>query len=495
MSSRSNATVGRRSAFFIAAASAALAVAVAAPSAGAFTVGLEPYGSPSGSFTTAALRATNAGVLRTFAYWHQIAPTKPANPANPADPAYKWIRLDADVRSAADAGAEPLINILSAPSWAEGPRRASSARAGTWKPNAAQVGFFGAALATRYSGTTADPLGPAGRKLPRVRLYGGWNEPNYQAYLTPRSEAVELNRAMQNKYYDAIKAVQPTATVALGGLGPYGSNKASSEIQPQVFLEQILCLNGSWRLATPVACPVKVKFDAADFHPYTWFGDPTTRAASPDGGALGNAPDFRKLLDYAIKWKTVLPEGAKQLWVTEFGWLTNAPGRKVSRTTTVGISPATAGAYTSETLYRLWAAGVNIAVWYSIVDTKDPKPLANSDRNWPGGLYFWPGLKTYCASSAVPCAKPAVQAMRFPVFATKSKLWAMSPCRGVGATVTFQSRVTATSAWVTAGTVAPGADGVATKSWTAPTNATLVRATGAGTSCSDTGVTVKIATH
>ncbi|MCX6390679.1 MAG: hypothetical protein NT122_08655 [Solirubrobacterales bacterium] len=303
MSNRSNAMVGRRSAFFIAVASAALAVAVAAPSAGAFTVGIDPTGAGSASMVITGLNDTNAGISRTLISWRNTAPTKPSNPANPADPAYHWTSIDAFVRNAATAGVEPMVSILSAPSWAEGPRRPSSALAGTWRPNATQFGLFGAALATRYSGTTADPLGPAGRKLPRMKLYGGWNEPNYQAYLTPRSEAVELDRAMQNKFYDAIKAVQPTATVALGGLGPYGSNKASSEIQPQAFLEQILCLNGSWRLATPVACPVKVKFDAADFHPYTWFGGPTTRAASPDGGALGNAPDFRKLLDYAIKWK------------------------------------------------------------------------------------------------------------------------------------------------------------------------------------------------
>ena len=459
--------------------------------ASAFVLGMDPaISNPKPAIAelyVAGLKATNARVARALVSWWTIAPTKPANPTSPRDSAYRWRTLDAFVRRTANAGVQPLLGFYNAPAWAEGRRRSRTVRPGSWMPNASYFGLFMRALATRYNGTTPDPLGPSGTKLPRVLLYQSWNEPNYQYYLTPRSTAVEQFRSLQNQAYNNIKSVIPEAKVGLGGLGPYGSTTASIEIQPQAFLMSLLCLSGSWRLPVGHGCPVKASFDAVDFHPYTWFGTPTTRAVSPEGAALGNAPDIRKLLNAAIKFGNVYPAGAKQLWATEFGWLTNPPGHRLSRTRVVGISPVTAAAYTAETIYRLWSWKVDMALWQSLLDALDPAPTSRHDNNWPGGLY------EAGSTASAPKAKLTLTALSFPVFSSTATLWATAPCRGSNARVTFQQRANAVATWTNAVTVTPNDDGVAVSAWTKPRAATLVRALATGPSCSATSMSVGIA--
>lgn len=481
----------RRNAAALALLTTSFVAALAAQPAGAFQLGVDPANSSlkpafAGLFST-GLKASNARVSRTLVSWMHVAPTKPKSPSSPSDSAYRWTELDSFVRITSSAGVQPLLAFYNAPAWAEGRRRSRTVRPGSWMPNPSQFGLFMRAVATRYAGNTPDPLGPAGRKLPKVSLFQGWNEPNYQHYLTPRSTAVEQVRSLQNQAYNNIKSVNPGATVALGGLGPYGSTTARIEIQPQAFLMSLLCLSGSWRLPVARGCPVKASFDAVDFHPYTWFGTPTTRAVSPEGGALGNAPDFRKLLDAAVKYGNVVPSGPKQLWTTEFGWLTNPPGHRLSRTRVVGLSPVTAAAYTAESIYRLWSWKVDLALWQSLVDVLDPAPTTRHDNNWPGGLYEYNSL------SGTPRPKLTLTALAFPVFASQGTLWALSPCKGGLARVTFQQRTNAISTWVNAATVIPNADGIALTSWTKPATSTLVRALATGPSCSATSMSVGIA--
>ena len=96
----------------------------------------------------------------------QVAPaTLPAgfDASNPSDPGYNWTQVDEQVRELAAAHFKIMITIEGAPSWAEGPDKPKSAVAGTWKPNATDLGEFAAAIATRYDGSFADPLTPARR--------------------------------------------------------------------------------------------------------------------------------------------------------------------------------------------------------------------------------------------------------------------------------------------------------------------------------------------
>src|SRR4029077_18367854 len=52
---------------------------------------------------TAAM-GTGASIIRTDAYWSQVAPVRPANATNPSDPAYHFEDMDELVQNAALRG-------------------------------------------------------------------------------------------------------------------------------------------------------------------------------------------------------------------------------------------------------------------------------------------------------------------------------------------------------------------------------------------------------
>lgn len=481
--------------------SALLAVAsIAAPaSAQAFQKGVTPNSFTAiggNAFTTRVLGETASSVTRVDVEWRKIAPRKPAKPTNPGDPAYNWTSLDNALRAVVISGSRPLVSFLSGPAWADS-KRPRWAKTGT-APGPAAFAAFTTALAKRYAGTTPDPVGPAGATLPRVSLFQGWNEPNYPNYF---SGSVEDLRVLQNRFYDAVRAARPNEPdlrIGLGGLGPYGAEviKPGVEIAPQLYLMKLLCFRGTWRLVVPIGCPVKIKLDAVDVHPYSWQADPTTRSGCPPritrpkkcdgtvyGGALGNLPDFRYLLNGALRKQTTYPGRRIDYWITEWGWLTNPPGiafRKSKRV--LGIRVTQAADFAAESLYRMWKAGVDMALWYSTVDGK----------GWPGGIYF-AGSTNPRSASYLANAKPKsdsssstslLKAVRFPLYwsalAGRVSAWAMSPCQAPGSQVTFQARSSWLTPWVTVTTKAVNADGVAVATWQSPGTPFRLRAVARG---------------
>ena len=438
----------------------------------------------------ALIRRASPRVFREQFIWYRIAPTKPANPTDPADPAYVWTKMDAFARLSDSVGAEALVNFYGAPDWAEGANRLSSAAKGSWKPDPAALHDFGVAMATRYSGSFDDPL-HSGQKLPRIRMFEAWNEPNYKYFLQPQYETVkgkktltlpDRYRELLNAFYDGVKSVQPNSIVMTSGLGPYGRSSAGVEIQPQSFIRGVLCVSGNSLALKDELCPVKPKLDAVAIHPYTLQGKPTDKAKDPNGGGLGNTPDFKREIDAAVRYDNVEPAGPKGLYATEFVWLTNPPGRVSLTGPKIGIAPTLAGQYTSETIYRLYRWGATGAVWYGLRDRVN---------FWPGGLFF--ADKTVATSTA----KPGLTAFVTPLFVsftgTGARYWAMSRCLGPNATVMFQGKVGRT--WVTQIGVTPGEDGVATDSAAKPKGITTFRAVASdATGCSTTSLEMRAGT-
>jgi hypothetical protein len=365
-------------------------------------------------------RTLGSGWVRLGAIWAQIAPgSRPAHfrAADPADRAYNWSLLDQAVREAVAHGQTPVINVHGTPAWAEGADRPSWAGLGTWVPSAPAFGAFARALARRYSGHFADPL-HRGRKLPRVRYFQAWNEPNLLGYLSPQwvldahnhvvAYSPGLYRSLLNAFYAGVKRSVPGDIVIAAGTAPYGDapGQGSGRIQPRTFLEGLFCLNGALRRT---GCPGgAAHLDGLDHHVYSppWY-------SSPSGNDI-SVPDLNRIwsvLAAARRLHTVAPNTPKSLWISEFG---------------VNSNPSDAAAlalqahYLELDLFEFWSEHVSNAFWFSL---RDPGLAA-------GSFFATGGLITQAGT-----AKPAASAFRFPFVAVpaghrRATVWGRAPRGG-----------------------------------------------------------------
>lgn len=200
-----------------------------------------------------------------------------------------WTRADRLVTAAAAANISIICAITSSPMWAAMP--------GTLPPNGRPAspeayGNFTARVAERYKG--------------RIAAFEIWNEPNgifgYRPEPDP-SGYTELLKAA----YPKIKAVDPTVTI-LGGVLGSGKSWGTWTINPVTFLAKMYAAG-----AGPF-------FDALSYHPYSYsmkFSEGMYQADSP--------------VDQLVRLRQIMlanNEGAKAVWVTEFG----APTNRVSET-------------------------------------------------------------------------------------------------------------------------------------------------------------------
>lgn len=411
----------------LAALVAALALGVATTAAqaasGALRLGFfdyHPFTTGDAAPWIARAQAEGTHVVRLSLAWSSVAPSaRPAtfDAANPADPAYRWPALDQQVKALHAAGFDPLLTVLHAPTWAEGPNRPASAFAGSWNPDPAQLAAFLHAAATRYSGTFPDPAGPPGATLPRVRQWQVWNEPNLSRYLAPQWErrghrliaaSPSRFRTLLNAGYAAIKKVQPDATVLAGGTAPYGDpTPGGDRIAPALFLRDLLCLHGRTKLARIHHCPV-TRFDAYDHHPYAVAG-PTRKALNADDVATPDLGKLTRIVTRAARLRTLAPRGPKPLWITEVSYDSSPPDPD-------GVPLPRHAAWLEESLHVLWAEGARTILWFSIVD-QPPQP--SYDTTYQAGLYFLDGRP-----------KPAATAFSFPFVRDGRRIWGRAPADG-----------------------------------------------------------------
>lgn len=175
-----------------------------------------------------------------------------------------------------------------------------------------------------------------------VEAYEIWNEPNHPGFWKPRPDAtqyVEMLRAGAQ----AVRAEDPEARVLLGGLSR----------NDYVFLDQIYAAGGG------------PYFDAVAVHPYSWDEPPTALwYGREDSGDLRRGDPSR------ISW-ACFPgvqevhatmegrgDGAKEIWLTEFGWATSSQPD--------GVSEATQAQYLTEAFrYIERFSWMKAAFWYS----------------------------------------------------------------------------------------------------------------------------------
>jgi len=303
------------------------------------------------------LAATGVTTTRVDLFWGDIAPSKPADPANPADPAYDFSRADLIMQGLATHDITPIVSVYDTPAWASSqPPPAAGVVVNPAAPDPAAFGAFMGALATRYSGAFTSP---GGEKLPEVRHFEIWNEPNLSLFFTPQFQGktpVALNAyaAMDKAAYPAIKRANAEAIVIAGVGGPRSSTSASG-------IGAIDWLRGLRARDIPL--------DAYSQHIYPGTSPLTETNVVPSWATVG------RLLDELDAWKPGLP-----LYITEAGYTTAATPYRTEKVTEQQQAQYLSQIYS---LPQLHTDRVKTVVWFNLQD----------NANWPAGLLRDDGSK------------------------------------------------------------------------------------------------------
>jgi hypothetical protein len=276
---------------------------------------VQPIAAPEKTFTT--LANLRAQVIRLNLDWNLIAKKQPTMPTDPADPAYDWSTYDRAALNAADKKIQVMFTIYGTPRWAQGRKKGVNRAPAKMK----SLRHFALAAAKRYSGNFKRD---DGTKLPAVRKWLAWNEPNNPLFLAPQWQKVGKRRYIPiaaRNYVGICTAVYlgihashlSKQVVGCGATDPRGNNAPRSRrpsISPVAFLNALR----KYGLK-------KSRFDVYAHHPY--YGSPrespTTKPKGKQTVTLGNLSVLTKLLGKYY--------GNKKLWITEYGYQTRPPDR------------------------------------------------------------------------------------------------------------------------------------------------------------------------
>jgi hypothetical protein len=201
---------------------------------------------------------------------------------------FDWGHTDSLVMDAANRGLMILGLVTYAPSWAVPPQartlvHPAPADAKPWRNFIAQA-------AQRYSNV--------------IHNWEIWNEPNIDDSFAPAPD-LALYSSMLKESYAAIKSVDPGSVVITGGTSP--AVDTPTEMAPATFIKGLYD-HGAGDF-----------FDAVAMHPYS----------SPDL-LSAEGPEDSSNSNRAIKEVSELMasrgQSGKQIWFTEFGASTSAPG-------------------------------------------------------------------------------------------------------------------------------------------------------------------------
>lgn len=214
-------------------------------------------------------------------------------------------------------GMTALVTLWTTPGWANGGQGTT-----TLPNNPADYARAAAFSAARW-GTT-------------VRSWEVWNEPNSADFMTGADPAayVRLLRAA----YPAFKAGDGTATVVFGGVS-YNDD--------------------AW-ISAAYAAGAAGSFDIMATHPYMGIADASPQLA--DDGSQYTLRHLSVVRDLMVR----NGDGAKPMWLTEFGWSTHAnSGREANWDR--GVSKNDQARYLTDTatLLRTSYPYVKKAFWYS----------------------------------------------------------------------------------------------------------------------------------
>lgn len=196
-----------------------------------------------------------------------------------------WDYPDAIFNEAVAHGMNVVAVLAFSPSWANASTTvpwAPTRRARPDEPDS--FGNFARVAAQRYAARG-------------VRAWEIWNEPNTRKFWRPNVDASQYGELFRAAA-DAIRDVDPKATLLIGGLAPL-PHEPGAGTSPEDYLEQLYA-NGAAQLSDGVAA-----------HPYTFPELPLNAQREP----VGAFKDLEAL--HAVMDKH--GDGHKKIWITEFG--------------------------------------------------------------------------------------------------------------------------------------------------------------------------------
>jgi len=261
------------------------------------------------------LQSLGVDIVRINVSWSEV---------EARDGVFDWSGYDPVIDGLHVRGIEPVLTLVSTPSWANGGQGTN------WVPKSgASFGAFAAATARQY---------------PFVTRFLIWNEPNQRRWLRPTLPSLYVQRLL-NPAYVAIHAVRKHALVGGGVTAP---RAATGGVSPAVWIAGLAAAGA--------------KLDAYAHNPY-----PLTPAETPlTGGCTHCTTLTMATLPTLIADVTKAFGSHTRIWLTEYGYQTNPPDHLL------GVSLAKQALYMSEGAMRAYLAPrVDMLISYLVQDEPD----------------------------------------------------------------------------------------------------------------------------
>jgi hypothetical protein len=249
----------------------------------------------------------DAGIdtVRTEIGWRDVEPAAPVNGVH----TYNWTSMFNHVYALAQHGQSLTPMMLAPPGWAQDPASAGACqrRGGITAESVDDYAAFVRAVAEMFGrgGAYWDWAAVYRPALPQrpITTYELWNEPNWDSFWCPDINP-EVFAAAVAEAGDAIHAVDPQATVSVGGLVVLESNQFDANghltgMKTRAFIQRMSA-------AEP---ELASKVDAVALHTYWDTPDDNLRALSLVEG-----------------WLDEFGLGRERLVVSEYGWRSGGLG-------------------------------------------------------------------------------------------------------------------------------------------------------------------------
>jgi hypothetical protein len=419
------------------------------------------------------LRSMGIDELKVSVVWSLIAPdaksqTKPSfNPSDPsAYPAHAWDRWDLIDRLAARIGLRVYFQIVPpAPAWAVATTKPVQGYAWSQKPNAFEYQQFVQAVGARYNGTfdtivpksepqptllgiplPASLFGPPAtpgqsEPLPRIGVWGLWNEPNEGAWLNPQSGVVGHHRVdLAASMYRQLVDGGYRGMIASGHRGDtilIGETASSGTTTDTTFVRNLYCVGNNdlpLRGAAAANSGCSQSGSASAFvsahpglffgggfaqHPYSFDRPPTTPLPIRGAVTMATLHGFERTLDQILQ--AYGQPGGMPIDITEYGYKSNPPNPFVKTSLTEQAT------WLNQAEYMAWQDPRVVTMNQFLLSDDLPRSGAN-----PGTLSYWSTFQTGLEYSNGR-HKPSYAAFEIPI-------WLPSARHGPSVTVWGQLR-------------------------------------------------------